>query len=221
MLQGFSTQYGTGITIYGDYNDLRSLYWTILKISEKTLQVKDEPKSVTLAAFSYEVRKAYSEQRLKEELTFDGDRNIEYFGFQYLWTDLLILLNVLRYQASYTTTSDLDQANLYLLEHITKKALDGYDPEGAASLKDLIGQRIDIGDPLLCQINEFVNIEYLRIKPSKARFRRLHLLISSHFSPYTKEGKELRQFLQAKAKEIQAPVSEITFDDKEFPEFIW
>lgn len=221
MLQGYPTKKGTGIAIYGDYYDLRSLYLTVLKIREKVSQVKDDPQSLTLAAFSYELRKAYSEQRLKEEFTFDGDRKIEYLGFQYLWTDLVIFLNVLRYVASYTITNELDQTNLYLLEHVTKTALEGYDPEGAVGLKDLMGQRINVADPLLCQINEFVNIEYLKMKPSKARFRCLHSLISNHFSSYTREGKELRQFLDTKAKEIQAPAAELSFDDKEFPDVVW
>lgn len=221
MLQGYPTRNGTGITIYGDYNDLRTLYWMVIKISERPSLIADDPQSVTLMAFAYEVRKAYSGQRLKEELIFDEDRKIEYLGFQYLWTDLLLILNVLRYQAGYVATNELDQANLYLHEHITKKALESYDPEGAVSLKDLIGQRIYINDPLLCQINEFVNIEYLKQKPTKKRFRSLHLLKSNHFSPFSKEGKELRQFLEAKANEIKALVTEISFDDKEFPDIIW
>lgn len=135
MLQGFSTKNGTGITIYGDYCDLRSLYFTISKISDKVCQTEDDPQCVTIMSFLYEVRKAYSEQRIKEEIVFEGDRKIVYFGFQYLWTDQLIFLNALRNQASYVTTDDLDQANLYLIEHITKKALEEYDPEGAFGIK--------------------------------------------------------------------------------------
>ena len=44
MLQGFSTQNGTGITIYGDYCDLRSLYLTIDKIANKVSQVEADSK---------------------------------------------------------------------------------------------------------------------------------------------------------------------------------
>lgn len=202
MLQGFSTKNGTGITFFGDYCDLRSLYLTIGKISERVSLGDDDPQFITLMSFSYDVRKAYSEQRLKDEITFDGDRNIEYLGFQYLWTDLLVFSNVLRHQAAYTATDDLDQANLYLLEHLIKKALDEYDPQGAVELKKLIGQGIDVTNPLLVQINEFVNIEYLKLKPTKERFRNLYSLMVSHFSAWTKENKELKAFLEAKAKEI-------------------
>lgn len=140
MLQGFTTRNGTGIAIYGDYCDLRSLYLTIGKVSEKVSQNTDDPQYATLMGFSYEVRKAYSEQRLKEVITFDGNRDIEYLGFYYLWTDLLIFMNIFRHQAAYTVTEDLDQANLYMLEYIAKKALDSYDPKGAALLKSLISQ---------------------------------------------------------------------------------
>lgn len=221
MLQGFSTQNGTGITIYGDYCDLRSLYLTIDKIANKVSQVEDDPRYITLMSFSYDVRKAYSGQRLEEEIAFDGDRKIEYFGFQFLWTDLLIFITVLRYQAAYSMTNELDQANLYLLEHITKKALEEYDQEGAAKLKNLIGQGIDIFDPLLIQINEFINIEYLKLKPTKKRFRDLYALMTNYFSPWTEDGKNLKKFLDEKAKELGTTAVKITFDEKELPEVIW
>jgi hypothetical protein len=221
MLQGFSTQNGTGITIYGDYCDLRSLYLTISKISDKACKTEDDPQCITLMSFLYEVRKAYSEQRLKEEITFDGDTKIEYFGFQYLWPDLLIFISVLRYQASYVTTDELDQVNLYLLDHITKKALEEYDQEGAAQLKNLIGQRINILDPLLVQINEFINLEYLKLKPGKKRFRNLYTLITNYFSSWTEESKNLRKHLEEKAKELETTADKIGFDEDGFPEVLW
>jgi hypothetical protein len=221
MLQGFSTKNGTGITIYGDYCDMRSFYFTIKKIAEKVSQNEDDPQFVTLMAFSYELRKAYSDHRIKEEITFDGDTHIEYFGFQYLWTDLLVLISVIRYQASYTVLNELDHANLYLLEYITKKALDEYDPEGARALKNLIGLSIDINNPLLLQINEFVNIEYLKLRPTKKRFRNLYFLITSYFSSWTKDNKDLKAFLEKKAKELGEPADKISFDEKEFPEVVW
>ncbi|MCW3073495.1 MAG: hypothetical protein JWP69_564 [Flaviaesturariibacter sp.] len=221
MLQGFSTQNGTGISINGDYCDLRSLYLTISKISEKTSQIDNDPKSIALAHFSHEVRKAYSEQRLKEEIDFDGDRKMEYLGFQYLWTDLLICLCVLRYQAAYIVLDELDQANLYLLEHVSKKALYEYDPEGATVLKNLVGQRLDIHDPLLTQVNEYINITYLKSKPTKERFRNLYSLMTSHLSSWTTEGKELRNTLKMKAEKLNLKPDEISFKDSEFPEVTW
>ena len=221
MLQGFSSKNGTGITIYGDYCDLRSLYLTISKISDKACQTEDAPQCITLMSFLYDVRKAYSEQRLKEEITFDGDRKIEYFGFQYLWTDLLIFMNVVRYRAAYTTTDESDQANLYLLDHISKKALEEYDPEGASQLKNLIGQRINIVDPLLVQINEFINIEYLKLKPGKKRFRNLYTLITNYFSSWTEESKSLKKRLEERAKELETTADKIGFDEENFVEVLW
>ena len=221
MLQGFSTQNGTGITIYGDYCDLRSLYLTISKIAEKVSRLEDDPKNLTLMSFSYEVRKAYSDQRLKEEITFDGDRKIDYFGFQCLWPDLLIFINVLREQAAYSVTNELDQANLYIIEHITKKALEEYDQEGAALLKNLIHNGINVDNPLLVQINEFINIEYLKLKPTKKRFRNLYKLITNHFSSWTEDGKNLKKFLDEKAKELGTTADKISFDEKELPDVVW
>ena len=48
MLQGFSTKNGTGITIYGDYCDLRTLYLTIDKIANKVSQMENDPGYITL-----------------------------------------------------------------------------------------------------------------------------------------------------------------------------
>jgi hypothetical protein len=88
-------------------------------------------------------------------------------------------------------------------------------------LKNLLAQSIDITNPLLLQINEFVNIEYLKLRPTKKRFRNLYSLITSYFSSWTKDNKDLKAFLEKKAKELGEPADKISFDEKEFPEVVW
>lgn len=201
MLQGFPTKHGTGISIYGDNADLRSLYQTIHKIAERTEKNHDDPLYVTLMAFAYEIRKAFSESRLKEKLIIDDHEN-ECLGFHYLWTDLLITLSVLRHEAGYVATSKIDQANLYLLESVTKHALETYDLQGARTLKEFIGQRIPINNPLLMQINQFINMEYLKTSATKTRFRTLHRYFNLYFSPCTPEYQRFKQRLDSKAAQL-------------------
>lgn len=221
MLKGFTTKNGTGITIYGDYVDLKTIHNVIAKISERVAKEEDNPLFIALMDFSYEVRKAYSGQRLKEKITFDEFEAIEYYGFQYLWTDLIIFIKVLRHEASFAILNELDQSTLYLIEHTAKTSLSQYDLEGAAKLNNLFDYGINILDNLLIQILEYVNILYLSQKPSKTRFRNLAQLITSHFSGHTKEGKEIRDLLNYKAKEINLEPNKIKFDEKEFPSIIW
>ena len=220
MLQGFPTKHGTGISIYGDYCDLRSLYLTIHRLTYRSTEDPSHPHNAVLMNFAHEIRKAYSENRLKEKLTFDQEHQIEYLGVRYLWTDLLITLSVLRHVAGFVTTMEVDQANLYLLDYITKQALNAYDPKGANILKEFIGQRIQINDPLLMQINAFINMDYLKTKPTKTRFRNLHRYFIIYFSPWTEEYKKFKQLLQTNATQLGCTPEELSFDAKEFPEEI-
>ena len=75
----------------------------------------------------------------QENFVFDSENKVEYLGFRYLWTDLLYLISVLRYNAGYVVLDALDQANLYILEYNCKKALFEYDPQGAQQIKNFIG----------------------------------------------------------------------------------
>lgn len=122
MLVAFPTKKGTGISIYGDRADLRSLHETIHKLAEKHGEHPSQPQTDLLMGFAYEVRKAYEDQRSHEELIVSG-AEVAYVGFNYLWTDLLILLCVARTCAGRTATSGIDQVNLLLLETRTKEAL--------------------------------------------------------------------------------------------------
>lgn len=221
MLQGFPTKHGTGISIYGDRFDLQSLYLTVHKIADRTQEKPDDPTHVLLMAFAYEIRKAYNENRLKEKLTFDSSHQIEYLGFHYLWTDLLITMSILRHEAGYAATNGVDQANLYLLESITKHALDIYDPQGASLLKEFIGQRIQIHDPLLMQISEFINTDYLNTKATKSRFRNIHNYFIIYFSPWTEEYKKFKQLVDGKAAQLGCKPEELSFDEAEFPQEIY
>jgi len=146
MLQANPTESGTGISIYGDYADLDSLYETVHHIEDSLDEdnAYQRDQHMLLMNFAYEIRHAYQGTRLVKEMRFDDDYIHHYYGFQLVWTDLLIFTNALCNNAAYIQTDKLNQANLYLLEYVVEKALHAYDPTGAAEIQRLIGRGIDV-----------------------------------------------------------------------------
>lgn len=222
MLQSFPTKSGTGISIFGDYGDLHILYDTIHHFAN-TLDDNKNPQKAQhklLMNFAYEVRKAYSGQRLIEKLTYDSD-NIEntFYGFQLVWTDILIFISVLRHNAGYAQSDKLHQANLYLLEFIVEKALFEYDAEGANQIKNFIGQGINITDEHAFIIYQALHIKYVTDKKGKTRFRKIPQLLSRHFFKWNSDYQQLIASFQQSAREQKCEVTDLEFSD--FPEIVW
>lgn len=221
MLHAYPTKNGTGISIFGDYGDLTNLYETIHEIANSLSESNPrlESQSKLLMNFAYEIRKAYSGQRLTDKVRFADENELPYYGFQIVWPDVLIFISVLRHNAGYIQTSKLHQSYLYLLEYIVEKALFAYDAEGANSIQHFIGQRINITDPNAFIIYQALHIKFVTLKPGKKRFRELPSLIIDHFSSYRPAYKELFQSLEASAKEQNCQISDLELS--EFPEIKW
>lgn len=222
MLQAYPTKSGTGISIFGDYGDLSSLYSTIHEVAAPL----DDNNSIQKAQakllmnFAYEVRKAYSGQRLTDKLTYSGDdKELSYYGFQLAWTDILIFISAIRYCAGHVHTDKLQQANLYMLEYVVEKALFQYDAEGANEIKHYIGQRINIINEFAFIIYQAVHIEYVSGRPGKKRFRNIPNLIGTHFSEYRQEYKDLIASFEQSAKEQDCKITDLEFSD--FPDIKW
>lgn len=222
MIQVFPTKNGTGAAIYGDYGDLNALYDTVHHIAESLNEYNDNQKGQhqLLMNFAYEIRKAYSGNRLKEKLTYFGEESqVEYFGFYVVWTDILIFINTLRHNAGYISTGKLHQGALYFLEFFVEKALFDYDAKGAANIKEFIGQRIAITDKYVFLIYQALHIRYVSEKPGKKRFRNIPDYFAKYFSSYTKEYKEMIASLEISAKEQNCEILDLEFS--EFPDIKW
>lgn len=222
MLQGSPTKNGTGISIYGDYGDLKALYETAHGIAKAIDGESIESKAQTdlLMNFAYEIRKAYSGQRLNIKHIFEGDdKELSYYGFHCVWTDLLIFISVLRHNSGYIQTDKLQQANLYLLEYLIEKALFEYDAEGADSIKNFIGQKINITHKYAFILYQVLHLTFITEKGGKKRFRNIPHLINNHFSEYQEEYKALIQTLEESAKEQNCHITDLEFAD--FPEINW
>ena len=212
MLQAMPTKRGTGLLVLGDYYDLQNLYAAVHKLADRAEKAQP-PHSGLLLGFAYELRKAYDGKRLTHH---DPATGITYSGFQYLWTDILLITNVLRFQAGQVLMTEVEQACLYLLEAATKSALMAYDPHGAAALLALVGRGLWIHEPLLEPMIQLIDLRYMLEKPSKARFRTIasRLLALSGTHP---QGQQLVQHLTNQAAQLGCSPEELY---TEYPETI-
>jgi len=222
MLQGEPTKNGTGISIFGDFGDLANLYEVVHEIAntvdESNLNLKAQCQ--LLMNFAYEIRKAYSGQRLKEKITYGVDEiEYQYFGFQIVWTDILIFISTLRNNAGFIQTDKFQQANLYMLEHIVEESLFDYDTVGANKIKDFIGQRIRITDKYAFIIYQALHLKFVSEKVGKKRFRSIPDLLGNYFCERSKEYMELINSFQISAKQQNCDVLDLEFND--FPDFVW
>ncbi|HHV85644.1 MAG TPA: hypothetical protein GXX42_07500 [Petrimonas sp.] len=221
MLQAYPTKKGTGVEIYGTRDDLVVLYETVHKIAN-TLDGYNKFQKAQfqlLMNFAYEIRKGYEGSRLVNDIPSEDETKIRFYGFQLVWTDVLIFISTLRHNAGYLKTDRLDQANMYILEYITEKALFAYDAEGANNIKNFIGQRIDITNQLSFVIYQALQIKYVTSPAGKKRFRNIPNLLITHFSEWLPEYKSLVHSLEISAKEHNCDITDLEFDD--FPDIKW
>lgn len=221
MLQAYPTKKGTGVEIYGTRDDLVALYETVHKIANTLDEYNKFQKAQfqLLMNFAYEIRKGYEGSRLVNDIPSEDETKIRFYGFQLVWTDVLIFISTLRHNAGYLKTDRLDQANMYILEYITEKALFAYDAEGANNIKNFIGQRIDITNQLSFVIYQALQIKYVTSPAGKKRFRNIPNLLITHFSEWLPEYKSLVHSLEISAKEHNCDITDLEFDD--FPDIKW
>ena len=222
MLQGYPTKNGTGLSIFGDYGDLSNLYATVHQIAESVDEYDDKLKGQNqlLMNFAYEIRKAFSGNRIIEKIVFDGDdKELEYYGFKCVWTDILIFIATLRHNAGYSQIDKQNQANMYMLEHIVEQALFEYDPEGANEIQHFIGQRINITNKYAFIIYQALHIKFVSNTSGKRRLRKIPQMFGDYFSEYRKEYKELIHSFEVSAKQQNCKITDLEFRD--FPDIKW
>ncbi|PJE46013.1 MAG: hypothetical protein CUR34_11495 [Sediminibacterium sp.] len=223
MLQSYPTKNGTGISIFGNFAELNFLYDTIHHFAETLDETKNniqKAQSNLLMNFAYEVRKASYGNRLTDKFTYSGD-NTEHtlYGFQLVWTDVLIFINVLRFNAGFNQSDKLQQAILYNLEYTVEASLFDYDSEGANHIKNYIGHGINITDEFAFIIYQALHIKYVTMKSGKTRFRKIPHLLDGHFSSWKEEYKNIIASFRISAKQQNCEVTDLGFS--EFPEIVW
>jgi len=220
MLKAQPTPKGTGVSIFGSYDDLICLYDTVHHLAG-TLNPENKCQKgqhQLLMNLAYEIRKGYSGSRLKETVT-TVDETYFVYGFQLVWTDVIIFIGALRDAAGYIQTDKLHQANLYMFEYIVERALFVYDPTGAEAIRRYIAQRVNVSSEYVFIIYQAIHIEYNSDRTGKTRFRKIPDLINKYLSTWSPDHKGLIASFQHSAKEQNCEVVDLEFSD--FPEIKW
>lgn len=216
MLCMLNTEFGTGVTIWGDHQDfeaVRDVIYELLENSPFNEDVRD-----TVRALSYDLRKA-DEEPGSEHFELDAPRYAKYKGVKVLWPVLLFQVKVLREAAKYQPTTKQHQAILYLLESQVESALMEYDPFVGNRCKQWLNSAFTIPADYLTSFLESQLFEFVQAKGGKERFKQLpDLLYSLDFisTAYRQYDEEL----EAIAREQGIDKHELE-DCREFPNFEW
>ncbi len=214
MLKANPTKSGTGISIYGDFENLTILYSVIQNIAD-SLDEDHELQSgqfKLLMNFAYEIRKAKDAHRLKEKIQIEND-TITYYGTQFIWPDILIFSNVLRQNAGYLSLNKLKQSFVYLLEYIIENALMEYDPVAGENLKSLIGKGLSINQKYIFQIYQTIHYNFVRNTKGEKRFRDLYKSLNNYLSSDSTVHKNMMKQLEESAKRLKCDIMDIEVQD--------
>lgn len=221
MLSATCTKRGTGITIWGDDDDLRYLYLLVHTLAGEGEWTNDARggRIKILHSFAYEVRHAYQESRLSRAVEITPGVHKTEFGFNYSWIDILFTLACLRFNAAYTATDEEMQSCLDQLEQWIRKALFAFDGKGAKHIEPLIGPHtLYVTHEWIWQFNQQIQIDYMEMNANKTRFRNIPYLLNQ-----TERWGPTHSYLKSKIKrtadELGCDVYEIEY--LEFPDIKW
>ena len=215
MITFESTKYAAGLTIWGDFWDLRSLHSTIHEITDAAAY-RQEITDVALG-LAYEVRHAYQNDREEKEFGFDDLDKVKYRGSYILWPYLLLQVKLLREFASYGTLSKLNQSHLYLLEHGVEKALKDANAEVAVKCSFWFDSPFPITNDYYPLYVDDIAKQYILGPQGKARIKKLPKLLHA-LSPFSDEYKAFAIELEKEAKENNCSPYEL-HDLAEWPDF--
>jgi len=221
MLRGSPTENATGVLLFADYFDLKALHYTVHELAGGLNEAVPEQKAQQdlLLNFAYEVRKGFSGERQTQGMSFSEDQHSLYFGFQVVWTDMLVFMSTLRACAGLFSTDKLQQSMMYMLEHAVEEAMLSYDEVGAHKIREYTKQGIDTYSPYAFIAYQAAHIDFVTRKAGKTRFRNIPKLIDSYFNQDTRDYKEFIQSLAHSARMQNCRIEQLSYSD--FPEIEW
>jgi hypothetical protein len=218
MLISEPTRYGAGITIFGDYWDLKSMYETIHDLCNGSALIKNSKEFVLRLA--YEIRHAY--QRDREEAFFGYDKydRVKYRGVKLLWPIILFQIALLRWSAAFQQTNKEQQANLFRIEFCAENALIEYDASVGQDCIKWMQTFFGIPDNyLFLFVSEACYRFIFSGAAGKTRFKKLPSVLYS-LDTRSKEYNDFNILIESIAKEKGRTPHEIT-DMGDWPKFKW
>ena len=211
------TKNGLGIELWGTYDDIRTVYSVIANfwnqedyITKKGFANRDQ----LISGFSYEIRKAYEESRLKRKNSHFSNESCNLFGCEISWVHFLFSITALRFNMKYIESNKLEIATFLQLEYWLEKAMIDYDKNGGNELKNYISGAIYAGNENMYQYMRTINAEHFRLGGGKKAFRNLPSLLNK--SVYnTKEYREYLKILEQEAVRLKCDIADLEIDDND------
>ncbi len=206
MIQATPTKKGVGVTISGDYCDLRSLHETIHAIID-TAPIKERHKEYILGSLAYEVRHAFEGKREKISGGFQPE-NI-YFGSKLVWPNILFGFAILRRCMAFCENTKEHLSNLYRLEYCLEQALLQYNQKAGSEAVDAFRNIHLFTEEYLIDFVSVRTYDYIfNCGAGKMRFRRLPAILTSlhELSP---EYKKFHVSVSEQAKRLGVHIDEL------------
>jgi hypothetical protein len=218
MLYGKSTPKYAGITIYGEYYDLRNLYDVAQYLAKAPYLVPRFHEF--LQGFCYDIRHAYQGERIVDKREELHDASSTYFGVHIVWPLMPIYIKILRHCAAFMPTPRMHQGYLYLLDNVVLHAL----LSAKAEVADRVIAWID-HYPMFSEnyytdyFNEICKAYLFKTKPGITRLARLPQMLQM-LSPLSEDYRDFAEKLEQTAKDRGCDPQSL-MDMSDWPEYEW
>ena len=144
------------------------------------------------------MRKSF--ERARETKVFGvGHERVKYFGANHLWPYYLVQVGLLRWLAKGQPTSAVHHCQLYLLEHITERALADKDAETASFCREWLNHFPGLTRDYIMEFMEEAAWKFVFETPPKKRLKSLPgLLRALHW--FSDEYRAFEKMIRAEAR---------------------
>ena len=219
MIIFIPTKRGTGVKVYGDYGDLRSLYDTFAKLSEENKDIAGRQRNKVLGNMSYEVFQAIQNHRPFERYDYGIGLYALYYSFYIDWMTLLFTPACLRYNAMYTMLDEKDLSNLLLLEYNCKEAIKRYDPQSYVNIEWFINGYIKPTYKSIYFSYQYAVKDLLLTKAGKQRFRKIPEIIELYCNIYGARFKELEKDVDDLIQDSDTNLEDYEIEIPPYPDY--
>lgn len=212
MLYLKPTARGTGITIWGTFNELRNLYFAIhgLCTWEYTEDNKGSIARI-IDVFNYELRHAYQGSRKTKKITYLDGQSLNIYGFNYTWIELLFTTSCIRRKWAHSEVSKTQQGLFLLFEGEVERALYQYDSRGATDIKFFIENTCVSSDKLWHCFRE-ITYYFVSQPTGKKKFRSIPTILKA-LSEYSPVRSYIEDCIKESMEKLNCNLWEIDYPD--------